>query len=209
MDILEQLSSATGARTQDANRRAAERCLAAPDGALIERIAAGLSAGDVRLLGDCAEVLTQVAEARPELVAPFAARLLALVTHRNGRVRWEAAHALALVADRVPALLAGALPDLGEIIRGDASVIVRDYLLDAVAGYASTSARAAGEALPILRDGLRIFDRKHAARVLRSLAALRACHPALTEEIRALAEPFREDPRPGVRKAAAPLLRPL
>lgn len=207
MDILEQLSSATGARTQEANERAAAACLGSPDGSLLERIASGLSARDVRLIGDCAEVLAKVAEARPELVAPFAPRLLALLPHRSGRVRWEAAHALALIVSRVPERIAAALPDLAEILRGDKSVIVRDYLLDAVAGYAGTSARAAEQALPILGEGLRLFARKHAARVLRGLGGVMTEHPALTDEIRALAEPFRDDPRAGVRKAAALLLR--
>lgn len=207
MDLLDQLSSAMGTRTQEANERAAAACLACQDSTLIERIASGLTAREVRLIGDCAEVMTKVAEVRPELVAPFAPRLLALLPHRNGRVRWEAAHALALVASRVPDRIAAALPDLAEIIRGDKSVIVRDYLLDAVAGYAGTSARAASEALPILRDGLRLFARKHAARVLRGLVGVRASHPALADEIHALAEPFRDDPRAGVRKAAAQLVR--
>lgn len=207
MDILEQLSSATETRTQEANERAAAACLASKDGSLLDRIASGLAAHDVSLIGDCAEVMTKVAEVRPELVAPFAPRLLALLPHRNGRVRWESAHALALIASRVPERIAAALPDLAEMIRGDKSVIVRDYLLDAIAGYASTSVRAAEQALPILRDGLRIFARKHAARVLRGLGGVMANHPALTDEIRALAEPFRDDPRAGVRKAAAQLLR--
>jgi hypothetical protein len=207
MDLLEQLASATGARTQDENERAAAACLASSDGSPLERIASGLSAREVRLIGDCAEVLTKVAEARPELVAPFAQRLLALLPHRNGRVRWEAAHALALIASRVPERIAEALPDLAEILRSDKSVIVRDYLLDAVAAYAGTSVRAAEQALPILREGLGLSARKHAARVLRGLGGVVAKHPALTDEIRALAEPFRDDPRAGVRKAAALLLR--
>jgi hypothetical protein len=207
MDILEQLASATGTRTQQPNENAAAACLASPDGGLLDRIASGLTARDVSLIGDCAEVMTKVAEARPELVAPFAPRLIALLPHRNGRVRWEAAHALALVASRVPERIADALPELAEMIRGDKSVIVRDYLLDAVAGYAGTSARAAEQAMPILRDGLRIFARKHAARVLRGLGDVMAKSPALADEIRALAEPFRDDPRAGVRKAATLLLK--
>ncbi|MFO0579131.1 MAG: hypothetical protein U1A78_34450 [Polyangia bacterium] len=207
-DLLGQLSSALGARTQDANRRVAER-LAAPgaDPQLVARIAAGLATRDARLRGDCAEVLTQVAERQPQRVAPYAPQLVALLEDRNGRVRWESAHALALIAALVPERMAGELASLAAILRHDPSVIVRDYLLDAVAGYAATSAAAAGAALPILFEGLELFGRRHAGRVLRGLTAVAASCPGRVAEIVAAAEPLCADPRPVVRKAAAALLR--
>lgn len=50
------------------------------------------------LAGGWPEVMTKLAERRPELDAPHARTLFALLDHRNGWVRWEAAHAFALVA---------------------------------------------------------------------------------------------------------------
>lgn len=208
MDILEQLSSAVSDPTQGANTAAAQRCLDPIEGpALLERIASGLGARSASLAGDCAEVLTQVAEVSPARVAPFARFLLEQLGHKSARVRWESAHALALIAGCVPALIARELPALATIVRSDPSVIVRDYLLDAVAAHAATGEAQARAALPLLREGLALYAGKHAARILRGLLAVAASCPALHDEIRAMAEPLGADPRPGVRKAAAALLR--
>jgi len=69
MSILDGLSSSLGARSEAPNLQAAARCLAQP--ALLKELAAGLSGPDAALAGDCAEVLTHVAETRPDLVAPL------------------------------------------------------------------------------------------------------------------------------------------
>jgi hypothetical protein len=204
MSVLDGLSSVLGTRSQDANARVAEQCLASPPA--LTTIAAALAGKDPGLVGDCAEVLTKVGERQPELLAPHAELLLGLLAHRNGRVRWESAHALALVASRVPRLIHSALPRLAAIVRDDTSVIVRDYVLDAIAGHGATGPKAADEALPILAEGLDVWQSKHAARVLRALPGLAAVAAKLGPEIRALAARFTEDPRPGVRKAALAVL---
>jgi hypothetical protein len=207
MGIADGLASALGTRTQDANEAVAARCLAEP--ALLGELAAVLAGKNARLAGDAAEAMTKVAERRPELAAPHAGEFLAGLEHRNGRVRWESAHALALVAGLAPALVAGALPRLAELVRDDESVIVRDYVLDAVAGYAATGAAAAGCAWPLLREGLVGREGRHAGRVLRALAAVVAVAPALRADVRGLAGGFAEDARPGVRKAARALLEAI
>ena len=203
-EILAQLSSRLGTRGEEANVAVANRCLGAPG--LLDAIAAHLSDRDTRLAGDCAEVMTKVAEQRPELVAPYARTLAGLLEHKNGRVRWESAHAFALVAAQVPRLVAGELERLGQLTRRDESVIVRDYLLDAIANFGATGAAAAQKALPLLRGGLIAWNGKHAARVLRGLEGLVKATPKLAGEVRALAEPFRDHARPGIRKAARSLL---
>ncbi|RPI91854.1 MAG: hypothetical protein EHM39_14155, partial [Chloroflexi bacterium] len=70
MSILSQLSSQTGDRTEASNKEVAVICLQMPD--FLAEIAASLGSKDAALAGDCAEVMTQVAQERPELVAPFA-----------------------------------------------------------------------------------------------------------------------------------------
>ncbi len=207
MSALDQLSSRVGSRTQDANAKVAQRCLADPR--LLPEITGGLGSKDARLAGDCAEVMTKIAEQRPELVAPEAETLLALLSHPNGRVRWESAHATALVARHVPRLIRESLPRLQDIVRRDESVIVRDYVLDAVAGYGATGPKAAAEAFPLLRFGLDAWGSKHAARVLRGLVGVARAAPKLCAGIQKLAERFEEDDRPGVRKAATSLRRAL
>ena len=53
--------------------------------ALLDEIAAGLKSGDAALMGDCAEVMTKLAEEKPEWVAPYARALAGLVTHKIAR----------------------------------------------------------------------------------------------------------------------------
>lgn len=154
MDTLSQLSSRNGDRTSASNRAVADRCIAQP--ALLVEVAAGLDLGDAGVAADCAEVFTMVAENRPEYVAPYADRLTALLSHNNTHARWEATHAIALVAANSPEAIALKLPRLAEMICKDASIIVRDYAVDAVAGYAQSSPVAARQAYPILREALTV-----------------------------------------------------
>lgn len=205
MSIVAELSSQIGSRSEEANARVAELCVATPD--LLSEIVAHLSDKNARLAGDCAEVMTKVAEQRPALVAPHVQKLFSLLSHKNGRVRWEAAHAVALVAKEVPRFIADRLTTLGDIIQHDDSVIVRDYVLDAIAAYGATGSAAASASMPFLRAGLVAWESKHAARVLRGLEDIATVAPKLVPEIRKLAAPFENHARPGIRKAARTLLK--
>ncbi len=207
MDIIARLSSQLGSRGQEANIDVAARCLKKPD--LLRDIAARLADENARLAGDCAEVMTKVAEQRPELVAPHAKVLLERLAHDHGRVRWEAAHALALVAGHAPRVIAADLERLGRIARRDESAIVRDYVLDAIAGYAATGRKAAVASFPLLVEGVSSWNAKHAARVLRGLEGVSRAAPKLAHEIRTVAAKFADHARPGVRKAASALLRSI
>jgi len=88
MSVLAQLSSASGDPTEASNKAVAAEALAYPD--LLDEVAAGLALSDRKLLGDCVEVFTEVAKENPVLVAPYAARTIPLLGHKDTRVRWEA-----------------------------------------------------------------------------------------------------------------------
>jgi len=210
MSVVDQLSSRSGDRTEAANRAVAARCLA--DRALLGQVAAVLDVEDVlrvdhRLLGDCAEVCTMVAEERPDLVAPHAAVLPPLLAHKKARVRWESLHALALVAALVPDVIAALLPRLHEIILSDASVITRDCAVLALGHYATTGEAAARAAYAILCDALTAFDGKQAGRALDAFGQVAAAAPDLAPDIRAHAARFLDHPRPVVRRSATRLLK--
>lgn len=207
MDILAGLSSSLGLRGGEPNAAVAGRILEDP--ALIDPVVAALGSREVPRVADCAEVLTKVAEVRPELVAPHADALFRLLGHKNGRVRWESAHAIGLVAALIPARIEAELPRLATLVREHDGVIVRDYALDAIAGWGSTSAEAAGRAFPILREAAGLWAGKHAARILERLLPLVKARPALAEEARELADSFLDDARAGARKAAKSLARAL
>ncbi len=205
MGILNQLSSQVGDRTEAANRQVVAQCLADPT--LLAEIAEGFKDKDAALVGDCAEVLTKVAEEHPDWVVPYAESLVTLLTHKKTRVRWEAMHALALIATLAPELMASLLPQLDQIIRSDSSVIVRDGAVDAVGNYASIGPQAAKSACPILKEALTAWEGKQAARALNGLSKVVTVLPDLADEIRPLGQQYLDHRRGVVRKAAKALLR--
>ena len=183
------------------------RCLAAPT--LLAEIAQGFGGGDAALVGDCTEVMTEVAKERPDLVVPYAERLAALLGHKKTRVRWEAMHALALVTPHHPGLITSLLPTLRRIVQGDKSVIVRDGAVEALAAYASLGPQEAELAYPLLCDALGAWDEKQAHRALNGLLHVARQVPVYRQEIEASAQLFLEHRRPVVRRAARRLLRAL
>lgn len=207
MTMLERLSSAIGLRTQDANRAAAEQCLLDPR--LLENIAAGLSGSNAGLTGDCAEVMTKVAETFPLLIVPYIGRLGPLLAHKSTRVRWEAAHAVALAAPYAPQHVFPLLRTLARLIKADGSVVVRDYAIDALWRYGATDEESARTVFPPLQSALAAWDGKHRARVLDGLAKIAPVAPGLAAELRAIAEVHVRDGKPPVRKAAESLLQAL
>ncbi|MDX9954562.1 MAG: hypothetical protein RBT75_10725 [Anaerolineae bacterium] len=207
MSILVKLSSQVGDRSEGANRQVVVQCLEDPN--LLDAIVAGLRSQEAALVGDCAEVLTQVAEQHPDWVAPHAAALAPLLNHKATRVRWEATHALALVALPAPAVIADLLPELAEKIRTDSSVIVRDYATDAIANYAATGKPAAERAYPLLKEALTAWEGKHAGHALRGLCNVATMAPALVDELRVIAADYSLAGKAVVRKVAKELLKTI
>jgi hypothetical protein len=207
MSLLKQLSSQTGDYTEASNRRVVVQCL--DDPALLAEIAQGLKSSDGRLVADCAEVFTHVAEYHPEWVAPYADRLSPLLSHKHTRVRWEAMHALALVVEFTPATIADLLPNLTEMLHTDQSVIVRDYATDAIACYASTATSAAEVAFPILQEMLTMWNGKQAAHALQGMHQVAMQLPEKCPELQVIAEEYSHADRAVVRKAAKALLKDI
>jgi hypothetical protein len=205
MSILTQLSSQVGDRTEKSNREVVALCLQRPE--LLLEIASGLNSEQAALVGDCAEVLTEVAKVHPEWVAPHTQALSALLTHRTARVRWEAMHAIALIAGLVPEIIALLLPRLMKIIRNDASVIVRDHAVDVLGNYARTGEAAAQSVYPLLVEALTLWDGKQAAHALEGLAKVGAAAPSLGDELWSIGIRYHDDPRARARKAARALIK--
>ena len=207
MSILNQLSSHVGDRSEYSNHKVVVQCLEDPD--LLDEIAKGLKLPDAALVGDCAEVMTKVAEENPELVVPYTEALSALLLHKSTRVRWEATQALSRVASFTPVTIAPLLPILMDKIRTDASVIVRDYATDTIANYASTDSAAAESAYPLLKETLTLWNGKQAGHALHGLAQLARLVPKFQGELRQIAEDYSHSSRGVVRKAAKALAKAL
>ncbi len=200
MRIVNRLSSQVGERGENANQQVAAQCLADPD--LLDEIGECLESCEAALAGDCAEVMTLVAAKRPARVRPYASGLVKLLDCNTTRVRWEAMHSLAYISEVSPEVIAAILPKLNRMIQKDKSVIVRDYAVDAVAGYAKTSPEAARASFPTLKLALGVWGGKHAGHALQGLANAAIAEPALNDEVRLLAQPCLEDPRGVVHNAA-------
>lgn len=205
MSITSQLSSQLGERDFNSNIKVAEQCLKNPK--LLSEVAEGLQSEEAPLVADCAEVFTKVAEEKPELVVPYASNLITLLDHKYTRARWEAMHAIALIASLAPDEISKILPNLHRISLSDESTIVRDYSVIAVSNYAKTSKRAAEESLVVLKRILEVWKEKQAARVLKGLQSVAETNPSLVKEVLSLAKPFENSPKGTVKKAAKNLLK--
>jgi hypothetical protein len=205
--ILSQLSSQVGDRTEASNRMIVHQCLENPH--LLSGIAAGLKEPEAAIVGDCAEVLTQVAQENPDLVVPYADSLSVLIIHKNHRVRWEAIHALALIATSSPANITPLVPILAQLNRTDTSVIVRDHATDTLANYAATGKSAAESVYPYLVEMLTLWDGKQAGHALTGLANAAPLLPSRRDELCAIVSGYSASDRAVVRKAAKKLLKAL
>ncbi len=207
MRITDQLSSQCGDKTEASNKRVAEQCLKNPS--LLHEIVSALDDKDVKLVGDCAEVMTKVAETHPELVAPHADKLIPLFKSKNTRVRWESMHAIAFITHLVPEIVYTILPDLEDILHKDKSVIVRDYATETIVRYAGTSKDAAKNAYPYLLEILKTWSDKHSGRALIGLLNVYHAMPKMKNQIRPIAESYANSKRGVVKKAAVKLLKAL
>lgn len=205
MSVLDELSTSLGVRGNDPNKAVAQKCLEHPEH--LKDLLPVLCGKDKNISADAAEVMTEVSNARPELVAPYAKYLVQLIRHKNNRTRWEAMHAIANVAHLQKELVQGLLPDLLDIVEKDASVIVRDYAVDAVSGFASADASAAKEAFPVLLQMLRAQDERHAGRALEGLIRVIALQPGFKKQVLPIAEEFALHKKASVAKMGKKLLK--
>lgn len=205
MSIISQLSSKVGDRSENSNRLVVIQCIENPD--LLAEIAEGLRDKNEALVGDCAEIMTQVAEQHPEWIAPYAKVLTPLLSNKVNRVRWEAMHALELVTTLTPETITPLLSQLAVMLRTDTSVIVRDHATDALANYAATGISAAEKAYPLLKEALTVWDGKQAGHALKGLACVAVKMPYLSNELHAIAAEYSLKDRAVVRKAAQELLK--
>src|SRR5438876_2552930 len=131
--LIADLSSSKGSRTSDANQHVADHLAKHP--ARIGEIVDGLSSSDTKLVADCAETLMMVAEHDPAIVAPYADDLANVIRKHKAKARWEATHAISLIADRAPKTVAKLLPLFHDLLAEDPSVIVRDYIVESLGNY--------------------------------------------------------------------------
>jgi len=188
MEILKQLSSQKGNKTEIANRLVAEKCIANPK--ILTDIAIGLEDKDKKLQSDCIEVFTLVSEVQPEFVVPYADNILPLLYSKETKTRWEAVHTLSFIAVKIPEIISSVLPVLQSLIEKDKSTIVRDYAMDTVANYAEVSPETSEKSYEILKFALELWGEKHAKQVFKGFNNVLDNCPDCKAEINSLVQPY-------------------
>jgi len=188
MEILTQLSSQRGDKTEDCNRIVAEKCIA--NQRVLAEIAIGLEEADRKLQSDCIEVFTIVAEVKPEFVVPYAENILPLLYSKETKTRWEAVHTLSFIADKIPDIIVSVLPALQSLVEKDKSTIVRDYAMDTVANYAKVSAETSEKSYDLLKLALELWGEKHAKQVFKGFNHVLDNCSDYKEEIILLVQPY-------------------
>jgi hypothetical protein len=188
MEILNQLSSQKGDKTEIANKLVAEKCISNPK-TLVE-IAIGLEDKDKKLQSDCIEVFTIVAEVKPEFVVPYAENILPLLYSKETKTRWEAVHTLSFIADKIPDIIFSVLQILQSLVEKDKSTIVRDYAMDTVANYAKVSAETSEKSYEILKFALELWGEKHAKQVFKGFNNVLNNCSDYKAEINVLVQPY-------------------
>ncbi|MFZ1083929.1 MAG: HEAT repeat domain-containing protein [Terracidiphilus sp.] len=207
MSIVERLSTSVGDRTQGANLAVAETVKA--NTSLLAEIADGFDTASVKLLGDCVEIFTMVAVGQPEAVIPYLPAFQKLLHIRDKRVRWEAAHTLALTAIHAPDVIKKMVADLEELVARDESMIVRGYALQALGEYARSKPAAADSVFIFLRESLGLWQGEHAHLALEALGKAALANKDYASEVTEIASGYANHEKSRMKKAAKTVLKQL
>ncbi|MBN2486179.1 MAG: hypothetical protein JXB34_09415 [Bacteroidales bacterium] len=205
MELLKLLSSKQGDTTEKSNRIVAELCIKNPK--LIAEISSGFINEDKKLQSDSIEVFTMIAEEHPDLIVPYADKILPLLANKQTKTRWEAVHTLSYIADKVPEIIGSVLPELQYLVEKDNSTIVRDYTLDTIANYAKINKESAIKAFAILKSALALWEEKHAKQVFKGFNHIIDINPSYKAEIGKMAQPYLGAKKNIVAKEAARIIK--
>jgi hypothetical protein len=205
MEILKQLSSRQGDKTEKSNKLVAGQCIQNPE--LLNEIVVGFTTNDQKLQSDCIEVFTIVSEKYPEMIVPFAAKIIPLLASKETKARWEAAHTLSLIADKIPEIVFSVLPELQELIEKDKSTIVRDYAIYTIANYAKSEKCSLEKTFEILKIALKLWEEKHAKQVFAGFNFILDKMPSFKSEISRLARPYLDAKKKVAASEAQKLLK--
>jgi hypothetical protein len=205
MEILNLLSSRQGDKTEKSNRLVAEQCIKYPQ--LLKDIVNGFLNNDKKLQSDCIEVCTIISENHPDLVVPFADKIVPLLANKETKTRWEAVHALSFIADKIPEIIFSVLPDLQDLIEKDKSTIVRDYAIDTIANYAKVDKGSSEKVFGILKAALDLWGEKHAKQVFKGFINIIDNQPSYKTEIGKIVKPYLDTKRNAVVNEAKKIIK--
>ncbi len=207
MEIINELSSQIGDKTEKSNKLVADKCIKNP--VLLSYIADTLANPDRKIAADAAEVLTFVSSVHPDLVVPYISNIGAVLDHKDTKVRWEATHTLAQVAETAPESVKGFIDSLNKMALTDKSKIVQDYAIVAIGNYGSSSKNAAQDILPLLSRILEIQGNRQAVRVIEGMSKLFVANETLRNDIIEATRSQSDSEKSSVKKAYGKLVKQL
>ncbi len=125
MSIISRLASSLNRRDEAPNQELAQHIVQANDRDSIKELLEGLSNKSKDIQSDCIKVLYEIAEVRPELVAGYADKFIALLDSKNNRLQWGAMTALNAITSQNPEAIYDSLAkiisaaDKGSVITND------------------------------------------------------------------------------------------
>jgi hypothetical protein len=154
MTALEKIAVNQNRRDEVPNQELARVLTDREDTNGIREIAEGLWNKDSAVRADCIKVLYEIGYLKPQLIAPYAAEFVRLLTNRNNRLVWGAMIALAVVA---PLQADTLFPEVDKIkkVMAEGSVITVDNGVKVLAGIASQKAQYRQVIFPYLVEHLR------------------------------------------------------
>ena len=164
--------------------RAPERHLAA----LLE----GLTTGAPRVQNGCAELLSLIAEARPELLLPHFAALTANLDAKSPVLRWEAVCQLGWMARQAPDAAARLVPKLIPLLAHE-SVVLQGHAVRALARIGLAKPSRAPAILEALFAAIRHFPDNGAGFLVEAAGMLLAV-PGLAAQVEARVRPLAKSP---------------
>jgi hypothetical protein len=153
MTILPLLENNKGMLSSALGKTLAAQVLAGDQPILVEAVGL-LAYPDKNVRSGAAKIVEQVAETRPEWVAPYTRPLLDALEMPEAQTRWMAIHTLGLCASIEPAAAGLALPKAQEFILADSGVCLWDRTIVYLGYLGATSPGNLERVMPLLENAL-------------------------------------------------------
>ena len=205
MSILPQLEKNKGTLSSALGKALAQKALAG-DKAILEEAVALLAHESKNVRSGAAKIVEQVAERRPEWVAPHGRDLLRALDVPEPQTRWMAIHTLGLCSALDPRSASAALPKARDFL-GDpgGGICLWDRSVTYLGYFGATSQANARKVIPLIEQALADFPSLE-RRVLDSLGdCVAAASRADRDRVAAVAEACARSKKASVQASARKL----
>ena len=152
MSVIDQLASSLGRRDEVPNQALAKAIVKNSDKKAVKELVENLKHNKKDIQSDCIKVLYEIGELQPELIVIYLDDFLALLNHKNNRLRWGGMTALNCISKINPDDIYKVLPKIMEAAE-KGSVITRDNAVNILINLSAVK-KHASNAFDLLIDQL-------------------------------------------------------